>query len=177
MSASPTPCVCVLPLLPEREPSVPHKESVGTTGALRGKPAPSFRAFFRNRLGHELAKRGYQVTSLDLNKKFYPDICCDILKRDATVFPPGHFELITASPPCTEYSIAKTVGVRKLFHADELVKRTLALIQYFRPPTWWIENPRTGLLKSRLFMHTIPFVDVEYCQFGCWGIKKPHDFG
>ena len=127
-------------------------------------------------VGHELAKRGYQVTSLDLNKKFSPDICCDILKWDATVFPPGHFELITASPPCTEYSIAKTVGVRKLWHADELVKRTLALIQYFRPPTWWIENPRTGLLKSRPFMNDIPFVDVDYCQFACWGIKKPTRF-
>ena len=50
-------------------------------------------------VGRVLAQRGYQVTSLDINKKFNPDICIDILVWDATVLPPGHFDLITASPP------------------------------------------------------------------------------
>ena len=69
-------------------------------------------------MGHVLAQQGYQVTCLDINKKFNPDICIDILVWDAAVLPPGHFDLITASPPCTEYSIAKTVKIRKLLHAD-----------------------------------------------------------
>ena len=48
-------------------------------------------------------------------------------------FPPGHFHLIAAAPPCTEYSIANTVGVRNLEWADQLVHRTKVIIEYFNP--------------------------------------------
>ena len=38
---------------------------------------------------------------------------------------------------------------------------------------WWIENPRTGLLKDRGLLDSCLFVDVDYCQFSDWGYKKP----
>ena len=60
-------------------------------------------------------------------------------------FPPGHFHLIAAGPPCTEYSIAKTVGVRNLEWADQLVCRTKEIIEEFNPrrvvdrePAHWV---------------------------------------
>ena len=42
------------------------------------------------------------------------DIKCDIMDWDYKVFLPGASDEVWASPPCTEYSRAKTVGVRKI---------------------------------------------------------------
>ena len=38
---------------------------------------------------------------------------------------------------------------------------------------WCIENPRTGVLKSRGLLDSCSFIDVDYCQFSDWGYKKP----
>ena len=120
-----------------------------------------------------LALWGYSVTRLD--QKFRDvEICCDIMDWDFRAeFAPGHFHLIASGPPCTEYSVAKTVGVRNLDWADQLVRRTKEIIDYFNPPVWLIENPRTGLLKSRGLLYSCFFIDVDYCQFSDWGYKKP----
>ena len=52
---------------------------------------------------------------------------------DYIVFPRGHFDVVWASPPCTEYSCAKTVGIRDLAGADRIVERALEIINYFNP--------------------------------------------
>ena len=90
---------------------------------------------------------GYSVVSLDLDHRVGPAICEDFMQWDYTKFLPGHFKIICASVPCAEYSLAKTTAPRDLERADALVKRVLKLVQYFSPKIWWIENPRTGLLK------------------------------
>ena len=54
---------------------------------------------------------GFEVVSLDLKNA---DINCDIMKWDYKQYPVKHFHMIWASPPCTEYSKAKTTGVRKI---------------------------------------------------------------
>ena len=87
--------------------------------------------------------------------------------------PPDYFSVITASPPCTEFSRAKTVGPRDLFTADQLVLKTLEGIQYFQPKRWWLETPRYGELPKRPYMTGLPFRDVDYCQFTMCGFKKP----
>ena len=38
---------------------------------------------------------------------------------------------------------------------------------------WWIENTRTGFLKTRGLLDSCSFIDVDYCQFSDWGYKKP----
>ena len=60
--------------------------------------------------------------------------------------------------------------------ADKLVEKTLEIIHYFHPKMWWIENPRTGYLKTRPIMDHIPYVDIDYCQFSDWGYQKPTRF-
>ena len=107
---------------------------------------------------------GYTVISLDLKNA---DICSDILEWDYTEYPTGMFQFIWASPPCTEYSRAKTTGVRKIEEANKIVKKTIEIIEYFKPRWWVIENPQTGLLKNQDFMKDFDYKDVDYCKYGC----------
>ena len=121
-----------------------------------------------------VGNRFEEVISIDILQKFNPTECCDILTWDYTKFPPGYFDCIWASPPCTEYSTVKRNGKmnQDLDFADSIVQRTLAILAYFNPTKWFIENPQTGMLKDRDFMLGIPFYDVDYCRFSDWGYKK-----
>ena len=49
---------------------------------------------------------------------------------------------------------------------DALVLRALEIMEHFNPLMWVIENPATGLLKTRPFMERLPWVDVAYCKHG-----------
>ena len=46
------------------------------------------------------------------------------------------------------------------------MKKTLEIINYFKPQYWFIDNPHTGLLKSQDFISKLGFVDVDYCKYG-----------
>ena len=65
-------------------------------------------------------------------------------------FPVGYFDCIHASPPCTQYSIARTCAKtpRNLEYADSLVQRTLEIIDYFKPKVFMIENPLTACSRN-----------------------------
>jgi hypothetical protein len=107
---------------------------------------------------------GFEVISLDRDME--ADIKTDIMDWDFTQYPKGHFQIIWASPPCTEYSSAKTIGVRDIEGANKIVQQTLDILEHFEPKYWMIENPQTGLLKQQLCMYGLPFVDVDYCKYG-----------
>jgi hypothetical protein len=110
---------------------------------------------------------GYDVTSVDIRKNSKPDICADLLTWNYKEhLKPGDFDVVWASPPCTEYSQAKTVGVRDIEGSNKLVRRTLAIIKYLQPKAWFMENPQTGQLKDQTFMRNLPFHDVSYCKYG-----------
>ena len=125
-------------------------------------------------VGKVAERLGYDVTSLDLI--FPADINIDILDWDYTIYPTGYFNVIHASPPCTEYSRAKTTGVRKIDYANSIVKKTLEIMDYFQPKYYIIENPQSGLLKEQSFMYGIPYTDVDYCKYGMPYRKEP-DYG
>jgi hypothetical protein len=56
---------------------------------------------------------------------------------------------------------------RDLEGADRLVRKALEFIDVIQPDWWWIENPYTGLLKSRPVVADLgPPVRVDYCMFG-----------
>ena len=135
-------------------------------------------------VGRAFEEYGFEVISLDRDPKFQPTICTDILLWDYTCYPPGYFDVIWASPDCTQYSIARSNAKipRNLDYADSLVQRALEIIRYHNPRVWFLENPSTGLLKSRPFMHLIPCVTVSYCKYGAgyqkhtmlWGTVMHH---
>jgi hypothetical protein len=124
-----------------------------------------------------LQEHGYEVLTLDNDPKRQPDICIDVLKWDfRSQFPPDHFQLIVACPPCTEYSAAMTRRARQMDKADEVVRRTLEIIEYFKPETWWLETQRNGRLPKRKVVEGLPFVDIDYCRFEDCGYQKPTRF-
>ena len=106
---------------------------------------------------------GFDVVSLDLK---HADINIDILNWDYTIYEPKHFDVIWASPPCTEYSRALTTRTRKIDEANQIVLKTLEIIEYLNPTYFVLENPQTSLLKEQTFMYGIPYKDIDYCKYG-----------
>ena len=113
------------------------------------------------------AFEGWEIITLDIDPKSSADITADILTWDYTIYSPGYFDVVWGSPPCTEYSKAKTIGIRNLHLADSIVKRLLEIIEYFEPKAWWFENPHTGLLRHReVVAHLDKPYMVSYCMYG-----------
>jgi site-specific DNA-cytosine methylase len=108
----------------------------------------------------------WETISVDILEKFGPTILADVATWDYTAFPPGHFDYIHLSPPCTEFSRALTTRPRNLEVGDVLAKRSLEILAYFQPRWWTLENP-VGLLQTRPYMQELlPFRRfVCYCKY------------
>ena len=115
-------------------------------------------------VGKVARELGHEVISLD--RDMPADIRCDIMDWDFKTYPHKYFDIIWASPPCTEYSRAKTTGIRDIDGANQIVQRTLDILEYYEPKYWMIENPQTGLLKNQICMWGLPYQDVDYCGYG-----------
>ena len=122
-----------------------------------------------------LREQGYVVDTVDVDPRWNPTFLRDVSSwAYHQELVPGSYDVVWASVPCTEYSIALTTRPRRLEEADRLVRKTLKLIEFLRPRRWFIENPRWGLLRHRDFMQSLPFVDVDYCMFShAFGFQKP----
>ena len=108
----------------------------------------------------------------------------DVLVLDyKSQIPPNEWLVthIWASPPCTEYSSARTTGgPRNLELADRCVSKAFEIIKYYQQNSntgliWFIENPASGLLKTRpLMQEWNRFAHrVDYCAYEpSWGLKK-----
>jgi hypothetical protein len=142
-------------------------------------------------VGNVFEKDGYEVISLDYNKKFNATHTEDILTWDYTQYPPGYFNVIWASPDCTTWSLASGGKYRtktsiyglndehqiKATLGNNMVLRVIEIIKYFQPKSWFIENPR-GLLKY--FPPLNDFIEehnsnmnlVYYANYNNWGFLK-----
>ena len=125
-------------------------------------------------IGKAFERLGNEVVSVDNSQIFNPTHCSDVLQWDYMQYPPGHFDVVHASPPCTQYSACRTTGPpRDLEGADALVLRALEIIQYFAPRWWTMENPASGLLKTRpCVQHLAKPLMCSYCMYGNFGYRK-----
>ena len=115
-------------------------------------------------IGRVFRENGWEVTSVDIDPKFEPTICCNVLDLTPEMIgdPP---DVIWGSPPCTMYSRARTTAKtpRDLEGSDRLVQKVLDLAEFYGVP-FWFENP-LGLLKDRPVVAGIPMQLVDYCKY------------
>jgi hypothetical protein len=118
-------------------------------------------------IGQAFERLGWTVHSLDIDASNNPTFCWDIRDFPFESIPRGFYSFVHASPPCTHFSRARTTGgPRDLETADSFVLKALQIIEYVAPTFWCLENPETGLLKTRSYMEGIPYRDVTYCSYG-----------
>ena len=103
---------------------------------------------------------------MDMDEASNPTLVADVLSLQPEQLPPI-VDLIWASPPCTHYSRARTKAKtpRDLEGSDALVRKVLELVGHFRADLL-MENPHSGLLKSRAVVAGIPMQVVDYCRYG-----------
>ena len=119
---------------------------------------------------------GMEVFSSDLIEFEGIHYPISILDFDVTKVP-FQPDIIWASPPCTGFSVAaighhwsggKGAYIPKTETAKlgiELVKKTLEIIDYFKPTYWFMENPR-GVLRKLDVVKGLKKNSVTYCQYG-----------
>ena len=142
-------------------------------------------------VGKVFETAGYEVISLDYNKKFDATFTEDILTWDYTQYPTGYFDVIWASPDCTTWSLATGGKYRtkaniwglnnqhqdKATLGNNMILRVIEILNYFQPNSWFIENPRA------LLQHFPPlqqFIEdnganmnlVYYANYNNWGFPK-----
>jgi site-specific DNA-cytosine methylase len=122
-------------------------------------------------VGEVFRAAGWETVSVDNAPTAPCDVIADILTLDPRDFDREHgpFDCIWASPPCTQYSVARTFAKtpRSLGLADALVAKAIQFIDVIKPKAWFLENPWTGLLKSRPVVAPLgPPVVLDYCRYG-----------
>ena len=118
-------------------------------------------------VGKVFQARGWEVVSVDIthNGDYPPTHQCDIMQFDYTMYSEGYFDVIHASPPCQQYSLARSRAKtpRDLEGSDKLVMQTKRIIEYLKPNLFWIENPATGLLRTRPCMVDLKHLGLKVC--------------
>lgn len=143
-------------------------------------------------VGNIFKEDGYEVVSLDYNKKFNATHTDDILTWNYKQYPPYYFDVIWASPDCTTWSIAtggkyrtkaSIYGLNNKFQekatiGNKMILKVIEILNYFQPNYWFIENPK-GLLQH--FPPLKEFIEdiganmnlVYYANYNNWGFPKP----
>jgi len=120
----------------------------------------------------------WRVTTVDIEGRFDPDIQADVFDLRPSDFD-TEFDVILASPPCTQFSLAASRYKRIIDAKPQtddagdaigLVYHTLGLIRGLSPSYWVLENPQ-GYLRQII---GDPAGRVTFCQYGAdW--MKPTD--
>jgi hypothetical protein len=110
-----------------------------------------------------------EAVTVDISPRFRPTHVADVHTWAYHEYPPGYFDVVWCSPPCEQYSRARTTGgLRDLDGADANVRRCFEIIDYLKPRVWILENPQTGLLPRRMdaIRPNLPYFDADYCAYG-----------
>ena len=118
-------------------------------------------------MGKAFKDKGWLVTSVDIREDFHPSILCDVMLFDVKMLeglPP--VDLLWASPPCTHYSSARITAKtpRDLVGSDAMVQKVLDLADELFC-YYLMENPNSGLLKSRAVVANCPMRVLDYCKY------------
>jgi site-specific DNA-cytosine methylase len=127
-------------------------------------------------VGKVAERMGIEVLSSDINQFSDIKYVKNILEFDFNEidFKP---DIIWASPPCTAFSVAamghhwgggNEAYIPKTETAllgIQIAKKTLEIIEHYKPKYFFIENPR-GLLRKMDFMQKLPRRTISYCQYG-----------
>ena len=124
-------------------------------------------------------KYGCEVVSVDIEERFNPTICCNVLELDYKML--GNFDFIWASPPCVSYSnmgggkhrakITFEPLTDTAVIGDMLLNYTLEIIDYFGC-MYCIENPRGGMRHILQREYT----PLNYCKYGSQFFKPTDIF-
>jgi len=120
-----------------------------------------------------------EVISLDFEKKYNPDICCDIMEFDYKQFDIGHFDIVWASPECKVFSqlqntllgrkggsINKEELIKKQLENSKYILKTIEIIKYLNPKYYFIENPQYSTIWNYIPQEFNIGINVSYCKFG-----------
>jgi hypothetical protein len=138
-------------------------------------------------ISYQFEKEEFETITLDIDPRFEPTICGDILDYDGDFFLDqyGKIEVVWGSPICYGFSRMSMAhhwkrtnkGYRPLtkeaIHGVKLSLHTLKLISEIKPDYWFIENP-VGLLRKMPYMVNLPRYTISYCQYGD-NRQKPTD--
>ena len=118
-------------------------------------------------VGRAFRARGWEVFSVDIDASAKPTLVANVLDLQWDALPPD-VDCIWASPPCTHYSRARTKAKtpRDLEGSDAIVQKVLDIIARYGAPSWFMENPESGLLKGRAVVAGLPYQIVDYCKYG-----------
>jgi len=130
-------------------------------------------------VGKVFEKEGWDVISLDIEKKFDPTICIDFMDWDYKSV--QNIDCIWASPDCACYSLAsggrhfdaeRKPKTDKCIKSLKILDKVKECINYHLSLNnniiYFIENPRA---RMRWFMEDYPRYTVAYCQYGLSRMK------
>jgi site-specific DNA-cytosine methylase len=132
-------------------------------------------------IGNVAESMGMEVYSSDIEQFGGIHYVVDILEFDVSKVP-FKPDIIWASPPCTGFSVAAlghhwTGGKGAYIPATDtaklgisIAKKTIEIINYYKPKYFFIENPR-GVLRKMDFMQRFKRHSVTYCQYGDYRMK------
>lgn len=138
-------------------------------------------------VGKTAIKRGWNVTSIDIDSKTNPSICVDIMDWDYTIS--ETFDFVWASPPCETFStlqyqrkirVPSTAEplTEKAVQGTRILHRTLDIIEHFAEKNpemrWCIENPR-GMMRNDPRVRLLHRETTTYAAYGDTKYK-PTDF-
>ena len=123
----------------------------------------------------------WNVLTLDIDKKFNPSFCVDILKWDyKTELKDMNIDYIHASPVCKEFSQLKNDNrERDLDLGFSLLNKSLEIIKYLKHNNpdliYTIENPRNSFMRNHSVLKEIYKHTTSYCKYG-FKYQKITDF-
>ena len=133
--------------------------------SYRVAPFTTIYVYYRPQLKMRFRNAGWEVVEVVWVPTHNPTHVVHLMSWDCP-YPIQYFDVMWCYPDCTQYARARSHAKtpRDLARADALVERCLQLIPQLEPCAWMVENPFSGLPRTRGIMQGIPCVVLDYCM-------------